>query len=108
MTEERAIEDLVLELQDIKSSQELLQEKVRHLKTDQRYRRYLIKQGFLRKLYERLDVDMVNDDDCLSVLSIEEELQCKTRKSLVPRSLKLLESGTLYYRKDTIRNFLNF
>jgi hypothetical protein len=72
------------------------------------YRKYLIKKPFLARLYDNLGVEMGNDDDCLSVLSIEEELLCKTRKSLVPRSLKLLESGPLYYRKDTIRNFLNF
>jgi len=42
------------------------------------------------------------------MLSIEDELVYKTRKSLgPPKSLKLLESGPLTDKKDTIGNFLS-
>jgi hypothetical protein len=108
LTEESALAELLGELLKWKEDREELQAKIKHFKTDQRYRKFLIKRNFLMYLYQRLGVEMDKDEDCLSELSIEEELMFKTRKSLAPKSLKLLESGPLYYRKDTIRNFLNF
>jgi SOS response regulatory protein OraA/RecX len=57
-------------LQKSKDNKEELQERIKHFKTDQRYRRYLIKKGFLMYLYQRLGVEMEKDEDCLSELSI--------------------------------------
>lgn len=108
ITEEKAMMELLSELQKLKENKEELQQMVKHFKTDQRYRKFLMKKEFLLYLYQRLGVEMDKEEDCLSELSIEEELMFKTRKSLAPKSLKYVESGPLYYRKDTIRNFLNF
>lgn len=56
-----------------------------------------------------LGVEMTIEDDRLSsTFSIDENMDCTTKKSLPPRSLRLLESGpALYIKKDTIGNFLN-
>lgn len=78
------------------------------MKKDKKYSGFLLNKKFLRKLYERLSVDMEGEDDCLSQLSIEDELLFKTRKSLAPRSMRWLESGPLEFRREnTIGKFLN-
>jgi hypothetical protein len=54
-----------------------------------------------------LGIDWDGEADSLSELSIEDELVFKTKKSLPQKSLRLLESGQLYFRRETIGNLLN-
>jgi CRISPR/Cas system CMR subunit Cmr4 (Cas7 group RAMP superfamily) len=70
LTEESALTELLAELQKCKEDKEELQAKIKHFKTDQRYRKFLIKKGFLTYLYQNLGVEMEKDEDCLSELSI--------------------------------------
>ncbi len=80
---------------------------IRHLKTDEKYRSYLKKRQFLTRIYSELEVEMSKERDFCSVFSIDDDLECpiKTKKSLVPKSLKMLDS-TAFLRKNTTRNFI--
>ena len=59
------------------------------------------------KVYAKLGIDMSEDNDKLSELSIGDELLIKnTRKSISVASLRMFESRALNMR-DTIGMFLN-
>ena len=60
----------------------------------------------MKQIYLKLGLEMDNDDDQLSELSIEEELMFNTKKSLTLRSLKMFESGPINL-KDTLGMLLS-
>ena len=73
-----------------------------------KFRRFLKRGSFLRKIYAKLGIEMDREEDKLSELSIEEELLFKnTKKEISLKSLKMFESGPMYLR-DTIGMFLNW
>ena len=62
--------------------------------------------SFKEKLYAGLGIEMDDNEDRLSELSIEEDLMFKTKKSLPQKSLKMFESGNIHFL-DSLGFLLN-
>lgn len=107
LTHDQAIDEMLAILIPFKANKSTLESKLAELKRERRYRAFLKQNKFRTELYARLGLEWDNAGESLGVLSIEDELVYHTRKSLGPKSLKLLESGPLNFRRDTIGNFLN-
>lgn len=86
----------------------LVKQRLKDLKKSRKFSYFLRKKSFVEKIYAEMGMEMDDNEDNLSELSIEQELMQGTNKSLTQKSMKMFESGPFQFMRDTVGYFMNF